>query len=282
MRNLRHFSDDAMDFFDDVLKNKRNSKKDPDYKTRVTALRPSIVPPFTEYNARFHVNALIQLVSVGFVNPNKDDLHRLYRYKDTTIQRLKTKVTTVSNNRILNTCQNCTINEISSFDHFVPKEEFSEFTVHPKNLVPSCDVCNDHKTINWRDNGTALFLNLYLDTLPEEQFLFVNITRPNDVIETEFFLENRNDVPALLYEVIESHYNRLKLCDRFSDNLTSVIVPLENSIKAQNNYLSRENIIDVTEDKAVKDKLFFGQNYWKAILTQELVRSDIFMDPLFV
>jgi len=30
-------------------------------------------------------------------------------------------------------------------DHYLPKESFAEFAIHPMNLLPACTVCNEKK-----------------------------------------------------------------------------------------------------------------------------------------
>ncbi|MGC2236174.1 MAG: hypothetical protein WA584_08435 [Pyrinomonadaceae bacterium] len=282
MRNLKSFSGNTIDFHDLVLKNKYRTKNDETYKDRVQELRAQIVEKFDEYDLLFASKELANLVSAGFVDQDKTDLLNLYSYKSRAIQELKIEITTLENNRILNTCQNCTINEINSFDHFLPKEEFAEFIVNPKNLIPSCTACNSFKTAIWKAGNSMLFLNLYLDELPNSQYLFVNITVADNIIDTEFYLDNRNCIDAPFFDVIKSHYGRLHLPERFSDNRNDTITELENLIYAYRNRLPREEIIDAVEQKVKLDKLSFGHNYWKAILQQSLINSDIFMNRLFI
>ena len=162
MNNLKNSTINAITFFDDVVNLKKNTKSDPTYKVRVNLLRNDIQNKFNEYDTLFVKNNLVTINPFGYTNQDKVDLLKLYSYQSKIIQKLKNSITTTEHNRIINTCQNCTISEVNSFDHIIPKNEFPEFSVNPKNLFPSCTICNGYKSEVWRHNGTNLFLNLYL------------------------------------------------------------------------------------------------------------------------
>ena len=125
-------------------------------------------------------------------------------------------------------CQSCTINDGSTFDHIVPQGEFAEFIVHPKNLINQCGDCNPRKNASWRISGKRTTLNLYLDQLPDVQYLFVTADVGNLAIETNFYLENQHGIDPDLFELISKPYQRLDLFRRFSDAADSVISSLNN------------------------------------------------------
>lgn len=281
MKNLKHYNNSSLDFFDEIIKSKKNSPKDPSYKDRVKLLRPTISTKMDEYDAAFNTNSLTSLIQFGYDNQNKTDLLKLYSYRNSRIKKLKSIVTTNEYNRIINTCQNCTINEVNSLDHFVPKDEFPEFSIHPKNLFPSCTTCNGHKNINWRNGTQPIFLNLYLDILPDIQYLFVNLNISSNSIIANFSINNINHIDSNLYLLIENHYIKLNLLNRFKENCHDTIVNLKHTIIAEKNHLSKQQIISITEDRVSKERVSFGFNYWKSILVLALINNNDFMDPLF-
>jgi hypothetical protein len=207
----------------------------------------------------------------------KADLLGLYGYRNKVLQELKRTVTTREVHRLISTCQNCTIGEINSFDHAVPKEEFPEFSVHPRNLFPSCSICNGHKSDVWRTGDRRLFLNLYLDRLPSIQYLFVDVTvRPTD-IDTTFRVENPGGIDADLFQRIAYHYEKLRLCVRFGENNDKVITPLKNALASSLNHLSLDESVALAQDTARRNRRSFGFNYWKSILELVLLDSDEFL-----
>lgn len=277
MRNLEHYDEDSFDFHQEVIASKRNSAADPNYKDRVTTYNHIISNLFQQYDDSFGIDNLVSLTDYDFGEDEASDLKRLYSYRSEIFQKLKLLLTTTGRGRILNTCQNCTISEINSFDHYVPKEEFPEYSVHPKNLFPSCTKCNSYKGQNWRENGDTKFLNLYVDILPIEQYLFVDINVNGDVISTTFYLSNVNGIDPDLYSRIESHYNELKLFQRYSENSDAVITPIINMISGSIDRMSIEDIVEIIEDTSERNKVSYGYNYWKSVLELELISNDDFI-----
>ncbi|CAA0243949.1 HNH endonuclease [Tenacibaculum maritimum] len=280
MRKLNPHNNDSFEFYKEVVASKRNSDKDPDYKDRIEAHENTISDQFDNYDdSFFDADNLISLVHHGFTGQDKADLIKLYSYKSKKMQELKIAVTTTERNRLLNTCQNCTIGEVNSFDHFVNKEEFPEFSVHPKNLFPSCTKCNSYKGQEWREHGQIKYLNLYFDELPEEQYLFVDVqVFNNDVVTTDFYIANPNGIDPIFFSRIEKHYNNLRLCERFKENADNVISSLENTIKICAGKLSLEDITNIINEKCEKDMVYYGFNYWKSILEKALINNDNFIE----
>lgn len=281
MLNLKVYDGGAFTFHQDVVNGKYTTIKDPTYKDRVSALDPEVQNQFHVYDTAYGADALQTLTPFGYNGQKKLDLLALYSYKSKVIQKLKVKVTTSETNRIINTCQNCTINEINTFDHIVPKDDYPEFVVNPKNLFPSCSMCNGFKAGIWRANDKRVFLNLYLDNLPQVQYLFVDVTVNGDVITTAFKVENTNGIETNLFSMIEDHYAKLNLCKRFSDNNDSVITTFKNDVSAYDGLLNQQSIIDTVAKRCQRNRLAFGYNYWKSILELALVNTPAFMQKVY-
>lgn len=279
MRKLEPYNDDSFEFYQEVVTSKKNSKQDANYKERLELHEGTIEGLFEQYDDSFDNDDLVNLTSHGYIDDDKADLIRLYSYKSKNIQKLKVLVTTTERNRILSTCQNCTISEVNSFDHFVNKEEFPEFSVHPNNLFPSCTKCNSYKGQEWREHGQVTYLNLYLDELPEEQYLFVNTeVVNNDVITTEFYLDNPNGINPVFFERIQNHYSNLHLCRRFQENADTIITSLENTIRTYADKLPLEDIVELVIENSERDMEYYGYNYWKSILEIALMQNDDFIE----
>lgn len=281
MKNLKPYAECSGTFLDNVLNAKKNSKKDPTYKNRVAALKPNVKNKFTTYDVEHTANNLASLTAHGYAGQDKIDLLKLYKYDNSVIQNLNEKVTTLEGNRLINTCQNCTINEINSLDHIVPKDEFPEFSVNPRNLFPSCTKCNGHKNVIWRENKKSLFLNLYLDKLPEEQYLFCYPTFDEDKITLKFTIENRFNIEQNLFELINNHYTRLHLPKRFRKNSHDTIYELNKEIKKYKDKMSKEELIKTIKEDILEEKKYYGFNYWKAIIKETLISDATYLALMF-
>ncbi len=282
MKNLKSYQDDSFEFYKEVISRIYVTKSDPKYKDRILALNNDVQKRYNLYKNHLDDDSLELLNSNNYNEKNKNDLISLYAYRSKSIQKLKIKLTTDEHNRIINTCQNCTIGEISSFDHILPKEEFAEYSVNPQNLFPSCSICNGHKSKIWKSEGKRIFLNLYLDKLPHVQYLFVKIFVENNCIKTHFYLENRNGVEDNLYERILNHYSRLKLCERYNQNIDSVVTPFLSSITSHINILPIDEIIKLAIETSERNKLAYGSNYWKSILEIELMTNTDFISQYII
>lgn len=281
MKNLKPYKECSSTFLDDVLKAKNNSKKDPDYKDRVEILKSNVKNKYSSFDSKHEANNLASLTAHGYSGQDKADLLKLYKYDNSVIQKLNDKVTTLEGNRLINTCQNCTINEINSLDHIVPKDEFPEFSVNPRNLFPSCSKCNGHKSYVWRENSKSVFLNLYLDNLPEEKYLFCNPTFDGDKITLKFTVENRFGIEQNLFNLIENHYTRLHLPKRFRKNSHDTIYELNKEINKYKAKISKEELIETIKEDIMEEKTYYGFNYWKAIIKETLINDKQYLDLIF-
>lgn len=281
MKNLNPYNLVSIDFYDELVRTKRNTSLNPNYKNRLAIYRADIATNFIQYDSSYTDNTLTEMNPDGCKATKKTDLLSLYSYGNSVISMLKIKLTTTEFNRVENTCQNCTIGEVSSFDHFLPKDEFPEFSVHPKNLIPSCSKCNGKKSIVWREGINSMFLNLYLDNLPDDQYLFVDINYNMD-LDFTFNVDNRNQIPPALFSIIESHYRRLDLTQRFKENSNKVVSELTNSINSVKNKLPRIEIINSVIESEKSNVAIYGSNYWQSILKISLVYNDKFMDSFYI
>jgi hypothetical protein len=273
---------DANTFLDDIIAAKNNTITDPTYKIRVGILTPNVKLKFSDFEKENSKNNLASLVAHGYSGNDKADLLKLYKYKSKSIQKFKKNVTTTATNRVISTCQNCTINEINSFDHIVPKDEFPEFAVNPKNLFPSCTVCNGHKSTIWRAHGVSLFLNLYLDDLPEVQYLFAELIFEGGVFTARFTIENENNISPDKFTLINNHYTKLHLPQRFRENSHDTIYEVTKEINNYKDKMSREVLLATIRESILKDKGYYGRNHWRSVLKEALINNEAFIHPLFV
>jgi len=277
MRNLTPSDEEPFEFFEKTCKSKKDSKLDPQYKTRLSALAPQVKNCYLIYNKNFNINQMRLVTPASLATKDANDLDRLYNYKGAVIQKLKQKLTTSANNRKISTCQNCTISEVNSFDHLLPRMPFMEFVVHPKNLFPSCTICNGYKSTVWLKEDMYTFLNLYLDQLPDEQYVFVNINMEDGVPVPDFKVKNKAGIDRNLFNTIYSHYSKLHLPRRFKENADQVITPLKISIESYLDKLPLRDIIETQLEIAKRNQAANGNNYWKSILEIALLSDKDFL-----
>jgi 5-methylcytosine-specific restriction endonuclease McrA len=273
MLKIRHYEEDSFSFYEEIVNSKRNTTNKPRLKQELAAILDTQSSCFEGYDETFRSNSLPIIEAEPYIANDKTNLKALYRYRSKKIQELKSAVTRhpIHTLHILNTCQNCTINEADTMDHILGQSEFPEFSVHPKNLFPCCSVCNKKKSDRYVDeDGSQLFLNLYLDDLPLSQYLHVHF---GDNWLPRFRLEQPDDVPDNIFRLIERHYQQLDLLNRFSESSNVIISNLMYTIKAFGGDGIREKIEELCQDLAP----VLGYNHRQVVLTRALGMSEEFI-----
>jgi hypothetical protein len=273
MLKIKPYEEDSFSFYEDVVNSKRNTRNKPKLKDELESISNPQSSYFESYDEAFHSNSLAIIEAVMYDDNNKANLKALYSYRNKKIQELKNLLTRhpLHKEHILNTCQNCTINEADTMDHILGQTEFPEFSVHPKNLFPCCSVCNKKKSDRYvNDEGAQLFLNLFLDELPQSQYLHVEF---GDNWLPRFRLEQPRDVPNNVFNLIERHYEQLCLLTRFRDSSNEIISSLRSTIKVFGGVGIRGKI----EELCLELEPVLGYNHRQIVLTRALGSSKEFI-----
>jgi hypothetical protein len=104
----------------------------------------------------------------------------------------------------------------NTLDHFLPKQDFPDFSILPLNLVPACDICQGHKLTRYTGPDGRLFLHPYYDS-----FLAGRVAEL--VIHPEFNaptpeLRCHSAVPKEDEPVVSRHLQELQLHSRFKSS----------------------------------------------------------------
>ena len=160
----------------------------------------------------------------------------------------------------------------------MPQGAFPELAVHVLNLVPCCTVCNSKKSHLWRNGNNRLFLNFYIDDLPDDQFLFVDIfLDAAGEIDFRFRVENPNGIEASLFTLISSHFEKLELRNRMRIAAGSAFIELMTSMAFSLEHSHLVDVVDTVILTAERNRFFFGNNYWKSALEIALAQSPLFI-----
>lgn len=277
MRKIKSYTGDAFNFHKKVL----NAKKKGKTKTIVSDIEEIIKAQFECYDTCFKEDTLQNLEAAPVSVEQKVALLDLYSFQMKPFQELLADLTTDEHNRVSKLCPNCTINNVQSLDHCIPKTEFPEFSDNPKNLMQCCMTCNGKKSKIWRNDTDRVFLNLFLDEIPNLQYLFVRGELIEGTPVFSFRLERPKGINDLLYSKIVGHYTGLDLLNRFAVNSPDVIDELIFIIKSLiENSIPQDRIKNSVLSSASKLQDKFGTNYWKALLYIECVSNKEIYDTI--
>ena len=181
-------------------------------------------------------------------------------------------------------CPFCGISESSTLDHYLPKEQFPEFSVYPKNLVPSCAVCNTRKRDRILIEGTnvRMFLHPCFDVVPEVAFLVVRTRMEADALSLSYRLMRPVGMELQTFQRLQSHFEQLGLADRYRrmglEHLGGQYPALRRAYGAGE---VAERVAEKLIEGATDFEEISGPNYWLARLYRALAANDDFCDGGF-
>lgn len=237
---------------------------------------------FYEYKWRFENDSLECLQPIKKTKSEENAFFKQYSYSKSCFGRLRHDLMTDDNGKLESRCPLCQLDTVSTLDHCVPRNpEFQEFSDHPLNLIPSCSICNGKKGNRWKNyKGKRSILNLYIDDIPNVQYLFVKIDLN---LSCDFYVKKNDMIDIDLYERIENNYGEkgLKLCQRYSESAGTFIDELVCALTdVQINDTSNRILKTDYEKMAKKLQNKFGVNYWKAVLLLEISENNDIMNVL--
>ncbi|WP_236223069.1 hypothetical protein [Pseudomonas asiatica] len=178
-------------------------------------------------------------------------------------------------------CPLCGIGEPITLDHYLPKEEFPEFSIFSKNLIPVCSPCNSsYKGVKWIENGKRLFIHTYFDIFPPQAFLNASVTvgaklslsfnALNDPAHTDFS------------ELFSRHFEKLKLSDRYKRKAASEIARKKRRFEAIfRRSGSARDVANALLQEAIDLRNEYSSNHWKPALYEALSKSPDFCNGGF-
>jgi len=237
MKNLKPYNGSAYSEYTDSVNRKNNSIE----KRRLQSIKPFVKTSYEDYKSKFDENTLYLMKRDSVFNSSKDILLSLYDFQNRTIRNIRENIKNQQIITIQTTCQNCTIDSVESMDHVLPKTTFPELAINAYNLFPCCSRCNGYKSKLESSAGDKKFLNLFLDQLPEIQYLFVSIFKSYDgSLDYKYYLQNIDEkIDPSLFTTIQNHFQNLHLFDRMRDSARTYLSAFIASIKP---HLKRNSI----------------------------------------
>lgn len=273
MRKIQHYPNDAFEFHKKAVSGKKASQE----KTILQSVEGDIENCYAVYNNQFRKNSLSSLQPFYTNQQTKDALIGLYQFKRTVFSDLFESLTTTIDHRRDMLCPNCTLTDCSQLDHYMPKSLFPEFSANPLNLMQCCSICNQKKRDRWLNGVQPIFLNLYIDNLPSDQYLFVQITMDNGIPMFRFYLQKPGSIEPILFDRIESHYQALDLCKRFAKRTDNVISEIHRDyIASKDAKVTPLQFWEMQRFRAMQEQSVFGFNYWRSILILECCNNSSF------
>lgn len=285
MRKLEPVDIDAVSFVGDIIsssgkrgESQEETKKATDeFRSRCSAIVSTNEQTIKQYDDDFASNSLENLENKGQLSDvEKSDFLSLYSYQKKQIAHLRNEVLT-QNGFINEDCPLCECDSVSTMDHYLPKEQYPLFVVHPRNLIPCCNSCNQHKSVNVFKNGERVFWNCYLDNPINTRYLYCTISTKDGLLTGKFSI----DVSGLSEQeaiVVEN-----TMGEKGQSVLAQYNKKVGNEIKEMVKRISDLMLKGDGFDDSVRkikevDLPSHILNDWKEVLKEALLNSDAFLD----
>ncbi|CAJ8268761.1 Uncharacterised protein [Burkholderia pseudomallei] len=274
MRSIPLLAVDSTAVFDDIAAAKRAPRRG-----YMRTARPLILSAYQDYEAS--VPEVGELDTADLTDPQKEAMQHAYTVETQPMTSLREELL---DRIIVARCPFCGISESSTLDHYLPKEQYPEFAIFPKNLVPSCAVCNTRKSTRILEAGTdvRMFLHPCYDTVPDAAFLTVRTRIEADALILSYRLTRPEGMSVRTFRHLRSHFTELALADRYRrmglEHLGGQYPALRRAYGvAENAGRAIAKLIEVAEDFEEVE----GPNYWLAKLYRALAANADFCDGGF-
>jgi hypothetical protein len=274
MRSIPLLAVDATDVFDEITAAKHQLRRE-----RMQVARADVLAAYQGYEDA--VPEVGELDEAPLTDLQKEAMRHAFTVETEPMTALRGNLL----GRIsVARCPFCGISESSTLDHYLPKERYPEFSVFPKNLVPSCAVCNTRKRDRILDEGTnvRMFLHPCYDLIPDTAFLAVRARIEADALILSYHLARPAGMALQTFQHLRSHFNELGLADRYRrmglEHLGGQYPALRRAYgSGEDAERVAEKLIEGAEDFEVVS----GSNYWLAKLYRALADNDDFCDGGF-
>jgi hypothetical protein len=274
MRSIPLLAVDATVVFDEIATAKQQPRRG-----RMIAARPPVLAAYQSYEDA--VPELGELDEAPLTDPQKEAMRHAFTVETQPMTALRGDLL---KRVIVARCPFCGIGESSTLDHYLPKEQYPEFSIFPKNLVPSCAVCNTRKRDHILDEGTnvRMFLHPCYDSIPNTEFLTVRTRIEADALILSYRLFRPAGMPPKTFQHLQSHFTQLDLADRYRrmglEHLGGQYPALR---RAYGSGEDAERVAAKLIEVAGDFEEVSGPNYWLAKLYRALGNDDAFCDGGF-
>lgn len=199
---------------------------------RLTAAEPVITASDVDYQLRVANGTLHQMPSGdsqfnGIVT--SDELIAVYTGrmvpKNSPGRSIYNKIMSSAPN---GRCPLCSVGNVTTLDHVLPKSHYPALAVVPINLVPACRDCNNAKKTQVPSLPNDIFLHPYYDNVEGEKWLVASVLNPLAIV---FSVQCPAIWPQVLRDRVKHHFDELGLAETFGSNAADQLIVLKDRLE---------------------------------------------------
>jgi len=263
----------------DVVNSKTNTiKGNPNAtKTNLLALEQQVSARFALFETAILNNNLFNMSEDAYLLGHKDDLLSCYTGRTAKVKDIFKAISNVQPKRFLKRCPYCGITIPKTYDHYLPETKFPELSVHALNLIPCCGTCNQTKNNNWKDANNRTFLYFYSDTIPSAAYLHVtiNTNAAAKTVSAHFSIQKPSGSNSHAWNILESHYEKLKLISSYNEYANDEITELFNTCVTHIR-CGGHQVTNFINQLTLTEEQLYGPNHWRVVLMKALSINNYF------
>ncbi|WP_207484941.1 HNH endonuclease [Arenibaculum pallidiluteum] len=210
-----------------------------------------------------------------FVGELGDDFRNAYiqTYENRRLESLRTTLKSLAANR----CPRCGGSRPGTLDHHLPKKEYAEFSVYPKNLVACCQECNGKKGATVGGNPEETFLHPYFDSIPPVAFIKVDLdVQETHVTATVSFDPDAPIADTLLKARMKYQFEKIDVNARIESEIIEYITERSANISQMVEAPNPTNVADYLRQYAITTDSLYTCGSWQSALLRKLAENHDF------
>ena len=177
-------------------------------------------------------------------------------------------------------CPICGLDPPTELDHQLPRSVFKPLSIHTRNLVPMCHLCNNAKLAGFGEGGAA-FLHVYYDKLPDLDFLKADVALNGGTLVATFAIDAGAALPAGFTDRLSGQMQALGLDDRYQQEVNTYVASHAAALHLVHGADGQDGVRAMLRLQARFEREAFHRNHWRPTLLRALADYDGFTDRGF-
>ena len=233
----------------------------------------TLIAAETEFEDKFPKYEIYQIAQQSVVHGiiNADHMKVVYDYR--LVQKVRHYYDTIFNSAPYGKCPLCSVKDVETLDHYLPKMKFPSLAVTPINLIPACFRCNKGKSVDCPTSSENQTLHPYYDDVENEPWIKASILRTSP-LSFQYFVSPPIGWSQVLMARAQIHFDAFHLNELFSGHANQ---ELRGSKKQLITLFNKDpELLRGHLKEGFESRLELGINSWQAVLYSTLLNDDWF------
>jgi len=215
-------------------------------------------------------------IPTGFSEVEKVALLNCYEGNTKDLKEMKSRIINAQKIHYRTKCVYCGIGDANTFDHYLPKNIFYDYSVYCHNLIPCCSYCNTKKGELFLDErGVRKIFNPFFDNYEEALILKCTF-----ICEAENFEYDIKVNDGVANPVWKNHLTCLNMIQRYKDEVPRILSTIISDliIEFEMNEYEYESALKIMKRKLKKVEEKQSLNSLDAIIRREYIEHKLLFD----